>query len=956
MDNGIKSAINHQSSPEEKIALFRSLFRGREDVYPVRFVNRRTGKSGYSPACANEWVRGVCEKPRIRCAECSFRQFLPVTDEAIRRHLTGEDIAKHEFVMGIYPMLQDETCYFLALDFDKKQWRSDSAAFLQTCQHLSIPASLEQSRSGNGAHIWIFFAEAVPVTLARQLGSYLLTRTMEHRPEMGLDSYDRMFPNQDTLPRGGFGNLIALPLQKRARLQGYSVFLDLSFNPYPDQWSYLASIQKLEPISLHSLANEAELRGEVTGVRLIIDDEEEKTPWTLSPSRKQNVKPSIESPPANLNIVLADQIYIKKEELTPSLHNQLIRLAAFQNPEFYRAQAMRYPTFGKPRIISCAEDFSDHIALPRGCFEECKRLFKNLHIKIKLQDKRISGISLPCQFHGTLRPEQQLAADALLKHDTGVLAATTAFGKTVLAAWMIAQRGVNTLILVHRQQLLDQWVEQLSIFLKTPIKSIGRLGGGRKKLNGNLDVALIQSLVKKDVVDDRIATYGQLIFDECHHLSARSFELVARRAKARFILGLSATVTRKDGHHPIILMQCGPIRHQVSAKSQMLARPFDYRVLVKPTSFRSLSEDNTDLRASFQKLYQELQADHARNTLICNDVIISVKEGRSPLVLTERKEHLEELARILTPHIDHLLILQGGMGRKALRDTLEQLASLPPSSSRVILATGKFVGEGFDDPRLDTLFLTLPVSWRGTLAQYAGRLHRLHEGKREVQIYDYADLNSPMLSRMFNRRCRGYEAIGYTIQLPANAIQGWPSEITLPVDAEWKRDYSGSIQRLIQDGMDIPLANLFVDATQKYVPDATGNDRARSASEAFLYERLQTLSTTKGLFQLNSILPIPFDNMSTMEVDLYSESLQLAIELDGPHHFANEDSYRRDRRKDALLQQHDIFILRFLPEDLTKHLDKVLDMILSTIVNQRKRIHARLLVQMKPRINTNGHE
>jgi superfamily II DNA or RNA helicase len=364
----------------------------------------------------------------------------------------------------------------------------------------------------------------------------------------------------------------------------------------------------------------------------------------------------------------------------------------------------------------------------------------------------------------------------LLTQDTGVLAATTAFGKTVVAAWLIAQRGVNTLILVHRQQLLEQWIERLSSFLNLPPKAIGRLGGGRKTLTGTLDVALLQSLVRKEAVDDRVADYGHLIVDECHHISARSFELAVRRAKAKFITGLSATVTRKDGHHPIIFMQCGPVRHRVDAKTQAAARPFNHHVLVRPTDFRAEACD-PDPRVEFQKLYAALWSNDKRNQLICADVVNALKEGRSPLVLTERREHLDRLAQLLSPVVPHLIRLQGGQTKKVLAAALAQLAQIPETAGRAVLATGGYIGEGFDDPRLDSLFLALPVSWRGTVAQYVGRLHRLHEGKREVRVYDYADLNVPMLSRMFDRRCRGYESLGYTILLPGSALPGWPSEV-----------------------------------------------------------------------------------------------------------------------------------------------------------------------------------
>jgi superfamily II DNA or RNA helicase len=399
-------------------------------------------------------------------------------------------------------------------------------------------------------------------------------------------------------------------------------------------------------------------------------------------------------------------------------------------------------------------------------------LLKGLGVRVVVRDERSAGTELSVTFQGELRPDQVAAAEAMSAHDTGVLAATTAFGKTVLAAWLIARRKASTLVLVHRQALLEQWVERLSTFLGVPPKSIGRIGGGRKKLTGLIDVALVQSLMREGVVDDRVGAYGHLVVDECHHVSAHSFELVARRAKARFVTGLSATVTRKDGHHPIVFMQCGPIRYRVDARQQAAARPFVHHVVVRPTGFRSVDPPAQDVRMEFQRLYTALAADNSRNELICADVLACIREGRSPLVLTERTEHLDELARRLSSAVSLLITLQGGLGRKELKALREQIAAIPASEGRVILATGRYIGEGYDDARLDTLFLTLPVSWRGTVAQYAGRLHRLRDGKREVRIYDYADLDVSMLSRMFDRRCRGYEAIGYKILLPASAVPG----------------------------------------------------------------------------------------------------------------------------------------------------------------------------------------
>jgi len=749
------SAFLDQASPaREKVELFQQLFRGREDVYPLRWENRK-GKSGYSPACANEWDRVLCGKPHVKCAQCQNRQFLPVTGDVIHGHLSG----KH--TIGVYPILEDETCWFLVADFDKSNWQLDVNAFLDSCEALDVPACLERSRSGNGGHVWIFFESPVPAVLARKLGASILTCAMERRPEVGLDSYDRFFPSQDTLPKGGFGNLIAFPLQKMPRENGNSVFVDRNLKPFADQWAYLSTVRRISRKQVERIVWEAEQASDVVGIpRSLTLDEALEDPWTMPPSGRQKEQRIGGDLPDAIRIVLSNQVFLEKEVLPPALANRLIRLAAFQNPEFYRAQAMRLSTFGKPRVIACAEDYPRHIGLPRGCLDPAVSLLESIGIRVELEDERFAGKSLEVDFHGSLRPDQETAAVAMLNEDIGLLSAATAFGKTVVAAWIIAQRKVNTLVLVHRRHLMEQWRERVASFLDMPINSIGQVGGGRRKITGEIDVAVIQSLNRKGEVDDLVADYGQVIVDEAHHLSAFSFEQVLKHVKARYVLGLTATPVRKDGHHPIILMQCGPIRHRVTTRDQRAGASIVHRVIQKVTEF-CLPESESEV--GIQALYAALVASEARNDLIFDDVLQNLEEGRTPLLLTERTDHLEWFERRLKPFAKNVVVLRGGRGRKAQRDVAEQLASVPPNEERLIIATGRYIGEGFDDIRLDTLFLALPISWRGTLQQYVGRLHRQHEGKHELRVYDYVDQEVPVLLRMYQRRLKGYQAMGYEV-------------------------------------------------------------------------------------------------------------------------------------------------------------------------------------------------
>lgn len=766
----LHAPVTKASSDDAKISLFRTLFRGREDIYARRWESSRSGKTGYQPACRNEWIKGLCRKPEVKCGECPARDFLHLTNSVIRNHLKGFDpdemprsVSKRDFTVGIYPLLPDNACWFIAADFDKDTWMEDICTFRKTCIEYDVPVAVERSRSGKGAHAWLYFSEPIPALTARRLGSFLLTETLDKRPEVGFDSYDRLFPSQDLLPQGGFGSLISLPLQGKPRKKGNTLFLDENFFPCPDQWAFLSSISRMSRQEVEKIVDEANRTGKIIGVRLPVAEEKDEEPWKLMPTRRKKEHPIPGPLPKKFNLVLGNLIYIEKKDLSPVIRNRLIHIAAFQNPEFYKAQAMRLSTYGKSRVISCAEDFPNHIGLPRGCLEEILEMSHRLGIKVSLRDERDAGASIKVNFCGTLSLEQEEAMKALLEHDTGILAAATAFGKTVVATKLIAERAVNTLVLVHRRQILDQWLVKLAEFLNLESNEIGLIGGGKRQPTGIIDIALIQSLWRKGDVDDVVRNYGHVVVDECHHISANSFEQVIRQCKAKYVTGLSATVTRKDGHHPIIFMQCGPVRYRVTARQGVATHPFKHQVIFRETGF-TLPQHLEKSEMTFHEIYDALINDETRNTIIFEDVMKSIaEENRSPLLISERREHIEMFALRFRPFVKNVIVFRGGMGRKQRQALQEKLASISDAEERLLIATGRYLGEGFDDARLDTLFLALPISWRGTLVQYAGRLHRLHYNKKEVRIYDYTDLNIPVLAKMHKRRLRGYRAIGYSI-------------------------------------------------------------------------------------------------------------------------------------------------------------------------------------------------
>jgi superfamily II DNA or RNA helicase len=761
------SAVNYASDSISKIKLFMSLFKGRDDVYAEKWQSKKKATSGYSPVCLNQWQVGLCGKPKTSCSRCANQLYAALDEQVIENHLRGSIVA------GIYPMLIDETCHFLAMDFDEACWQDDVITVREVCAEFYIPLAVERSQSGNGAHLWFFFENRLPAALARKFGAAILTYSMIRRHEIHFKSYDRLFPSQDTMPKGGFGNLIALPFQKSARKNNNSEFINESFESYSDQWAFLSSIQKISEGRIENLIQEL-CHGHELGV-LKIDEEDTQKPWETQPISRLKKSDF----PKQIDIVKANMLFIPKSDISQRALNRLKRLASFKNPMFYKQQAMRLSTYGHPRIISCADETMHYLCLPRGCEMDLVTELEQYGIEVHIIDKTYCGKKIDVKFNGHLRDEQLLALEQLLHHDIGILSGTTAFGKTVVAIKLIAERKVNTLILVDRVSLLKQWRERLSDFLiinetlpemamtagkkrgrKKKTSVIGQMGAGKKALSGIVDIAVMQSLSRKGEVKNCVKDYGMVIADECHHASAFSYESILRTTNARYIYGLTATPTRKDGHHPILFMHCGPIRYRDNAKKQAEKRPFDHYVIPRFTSLRiPLNSDEKDV--SIQELYSEVVDNDSRNRQIIEDVLYCYKRGRNCIILTLRTAHVELLAKQLREEVPDVVILMGGMGAKTTREIFQRITDTPADKNLIIVATGSFIGEGFDEPRLDTLFLAMPISWKGTLQQYAGRLHRLFMDKKEVQIYDYVDIHVRMLERMYQKRLTGYASMGY---------------------------------------------------------------------------------------------------------------------------------------------------------------------------------------------------
>lgn len=803
----IEGIVTSASPARDKLELFRSLFTGRKDVYAHGY-RRKDGGIGYTPACANEWEPGICPKAahqRVKCVECSNRIFPELSDAAIIAHFKGND-DRFRDVLGQYVLDRNCNTKVLVIDFDKADWKEATNAVRLVAIRRGINAAVERSRSGNGAHIWFFFLEPISAKAAREFGSCLITEAAAHNKTITFEAFDRMLPAQATIPDGGFGNLIALPFQGKAQREGNSVFVDEQFKPFPDQWLYLSQVQLIPRSTVQDLieAPGNNPHGPATTTVANKGKRYAQRPRKRLPLTSRDF-------PSSLSVIQADMLYIPEKSLSPAAQMEIRGLATFANPAFYRAQSMHQSVFGKPRLIDLSELRDGRVAIPRGCKAQLEQLIQEAHVTAHYSDERSTGNPIEMAFKGTLHPEQQIAADQMLEYEDGIMSAPTGFGKTVIGAYLIAAVGLPALVIVPKTALIAQWKSQLERFLditdtREPVRTpkgriskkqpplIGQIGGGKTAVSGLIDVASFQSLSGKDsqtgepIVKNLVRNYGLIICDECHHAAAPQLELVLKSAPAKYIYGLSATPERSDGLTRALSMLCGPLRYVIDPKTQAIQQGIQRIVRPRFTGIR-LSAYEPD--ASFNQILDMLCAHAARNELIVDDALEAASNGRHPLILSKRKKHAEELFGLLNDRRHEPILLTGEIGAKERKAILNSLPGFE-HEHRIIVATESLLSEGFDLSYLDTLFIATPISWDGSVTQQVGRLHRSHEGKQQVEIFDYIDLSIPMLARMYQKRLKTYAKLGYEIYSaedseqpdyniliePANAIEALIKDIT----------------------------------------------------------------------------------------------------------------------------------------------------------------------------------
>lgn len=766
----------------DKIAsdFFMMFCRGRKDVYDLRYTNPKTGKNGYYTQCFNRWDRGchIQKKDGVRCKDCELRAYKPVTLPLIKAHMNGTDPNGND-VVAIYPMLENNLCQLLVFDFDNHAkgaeqedyaniddgWKEEINALRHICKNLDVDAVVERSRSGRGAHLWIFFKEMVPARLARRFGFALLEKGAESVNLKSFKYYDRMIPTQDALPEGGLGNVIALPLQGMDLKSGNSAFIDENWNAYEDQLNVLAGTRRLTRQGIEDYLSLWYSTGSTS------EDNGTDAPWD------KNSEIETGSVKGVVRIVLADRIYIDSTGMSNKTKRQLRRMATFSNKQYFQNQAMDMPNYDESRFIYLGSDEGKYIVLPRGLREEILKKFDNAGISYKIEDKRTKGQELNISFRGELRESQIPAVETMLENETGILHAATAFGKTVVCCDMIARRGISTLILVDRADLMNQWIKRLEEFLdideelpeyqtktgrtRKRKSLIGNLQGAHDTLTGIVDVAMIRSLKKKDGFHPKLKEYAQVYFDECHHAASDSAIEVLQEINAKYVYGVTATPKRGDGKEKINEFLLGPIRYRFTAKDRAEEQNINH--LVYPRFTRTVKPHHLSKTPYGNDAYELIRNNDVRDEQIIRDVADCVQAGRTPVVLTKYVDHAKKLSERLKTYADQLILLTGANGTKARRAQVEELNKVDDSDSLILVGTGSLLGEGFDFPRLDTLFMATPVSGENVVEQYVGRLNRDYDGKENVIVYDYVDSHIPKFDKMYSARLKAYKKIGYEL-------------------------------------------------------------------------------------------------------------------------------------------------------------------------------------------------
>ena len=784
LQSDVGDIIFPELGPEHASLLY-SYFKGRQDVYSLR-----SSKKGYYTQCNNFWKYGICPKrdgTKIKCQDCSSQDYKELKGRVILQHLQGlkEDCTD---VVGLYPLFPDGTCWFLVFDFDNhdesaepsKEWQQEANALRQMCSVLGIDSLVERSRSGKGAHVWIFFSDPIQASKARKFGDALLRKGAESVSMKSFTYYDRMMPMQDSLPEGKLGNLIALPLQGRALRNGNSAFVDESWNTYKDQWKRLRETRKLSEKEVDDLIKLWCPDDEAMSIfqnDIVEDSAAGQTPLLFGQTPASTKRDfHAEDADGTVKIILSDGIYVNKKGLKDRMQNAIRRIAAYSNPQFFQTLKLGFSTKDTPRIVYNGYDEGDYIVIPRGCYDELISQFSAAGVRYDVVDKRQKGCKIDVHFNGDLYPEQQIAAEKMLFNDIGVLAAATAFGKTVLGAYLIAQKKVNALVLVHNVEIMNNWLNDLNSFLtineelptyttpKGRIKKrtslIGTFSSQKDATTGIIDIAMITSLGREDNINELVRNYGMVIVDECHHAAAVTHENVLRAVTARYVYGMSATINRGDKQDKKMFMQLGPIQHRYTAKERAQKQGIGHYIYPRFTRLVDLNQSEDKNPADYYRLIVQSEL---RNMQIVSDTIDCVKRGRTPVVMTKYKEHAQKLYDMLQGSADHVFLLQGGKSLKERAAIREQMAAVRADESLVLVAIGQYVGEGFNYPRLDTMLLAMPISFEGNVEQHAGRLNRDYEGKKDAIIFDYIDQHVPTLKRMYYKRLRAYKKIGYEV-------------------------------------------------------------------------------------------------------------------------------------------------------------------------------------------------